>query len=552
MWIEKYGNAVLDGELIACRKIKRLYERLLDQIANPGEYHFDASIAARHIDFIEAFCKQSQGKIGTPLKLELFQKALLEAVFGFVDDNNLRQYNEALTIIGRKNGKTTLMAAVELDLLINDQEGAPEIYNIATAMDQAKKAFDECHRMIQHSPALSKHIRKRQSDLYCPINMGIVKALASNTNSLDGLNAHGVIIDELSAVKNRDIYDLMKQSMGARKQPLLFEITTSGFVRHGIYDSQYEYASGVLDGTIDNPHFLPVIYELDSPSEWRDEKNWIKANPGLGTIKSVDFLRECVQKAKDDPSFYPTVLVKDFNVKQTTSTAWLHYEDTVNEETFDYRAFDYCVGGMDAADTIDLNAAKAVMVRPGDPKVYVQSMYWLPETVLEHGEKSGNRRERDAVPYKLWADQGLLRIWPGAKVDKICFFEWFCELRDSGLYPLYIGYDPWHIDDSLLRMFAAEFGENCMVPVRQGVRSCSAPMMQIQADLLDKKIVYNNNPIDQWCLLNSEIKADINGNIQLIKGLDRKKRIDGTAALIDAYRVLMDHDDEARNLNKEA
>ena len=551
-FLEEYARKVLDGDIVACKRIKQIYERLLDDLENPGEWHFDEKIANRHVEFIERFCKQSQGKMGAPLKLELFQKALIQAIFGFVDDNNVRRYNESLTIIGRKNGKTTLMSAIELDLLMNDREGAPEVYNIATKLDQAKKGYDEAYRMVKHSPEIGDLIRKRQSDLYCTFNMGTIKALASNTNSLDGLNAHGVIIDELAAVKNRDIYDLMKQSMSARRQPLLFCITTNGFVRNNIFDDQYKYACDVLDGTVENPRFLPIIYELDDYDEWLDEDAWIKANPGLDTIKSREFLKECVQKAKDDPSFRPTVLTKDFNLKQNSAAAWLKWEEANNEEHFDIREFDYCIGGMDAADSVDLNAAKAVFMRPNDPNIYVHSMYWIPSTVLEQTGKTGTRRERDNAPYQLWVDKGYMRTYEGNKVDKIVFLEWFRELRDEyDIYTLFIGYDPWHIDDTLLRMFKAEFGEKSMIPVRQGVISLSQPMKDLKADLSEHRVIYNDNPVDKWNLLNTDKKEDVNGNIQPVKMLDPRKRIDGTVSLIMAYKIAHDKADEYVNMNKE-
>lgn len=547
--LEEYGIAVLDGKIAACKRIKQIYEKLLNDMYQPGKYHFDEMIANRHIAFIEKFCKQAQGKIGTPLKLELFQKAKFQAAFGFVDDNDIRQYNEVLTIEGRKNGKTTEMAAVNLDMLVNDGEGSPECYIIATAKDQANKGFNETHKMVRQSPELSRNIKKRMSDLYFPYNMGFIKALASNTNSLDGLNSHLVTIDELAAIKNRDIYDLMKQSMSSRMQPMLFCITTNGFVRDGIFDSQYDYACGVLDGNIKDERFLPFIYELDDADEWDKEDCWIKANPGLGSIKKVSFLRECVEKAKNDPAFKATVLVKDFNLKQNSASAWLKWEEANNEETFDI-PFDYCIGGMDAADSVDLSAAKAVCMRPGDPHIYVKSMYWIPETVIDTMTANGIRRERDNAPYDLWVKQGFMRVCPGAKVDKRVFLDWFVELREQeDLYTLFIGYDPWHIDDTLLAQFKAEFGTNAMIPIRQGVYTLSQPMKDLKADFAQHLVVYNNNPVDKMCLLNTDTKADINGNIQPVKGLDSRRRIDGTIALICAYKVLKDKYDEYVNLN---
>lgn len=552
-YLEEYAHKVLNGDIVACHRIKQVYRMLLDKLEKPqGDWIFDEEKANRPIEFIERFCKQAQGRMGEPLKLMLFQKAKLQAVFGFVHkETGMRQYTEVLDIRGRKNGKTTENAALSLYGLVADGEGSPEIYFIATALDQAKKGFNEAWNMMRQSPYLRKHIRKRQSDLFFDYNLGFIKALASNSNSLDGLNGHMIIIDELAAIKNRDIYDLMKQSMSSRDQPLLNTITTNGFVRDNIFDSQYEYACGVLDGKIKDERFLPFIYELDDRDEWLDESCWIKANPGLGVIKSVDTLREYVRKAKDDPAFRPTVMVKDFNMKENSSSAWLTWNEIENEIRFDFRkmGFRYGIGGFDAADSVDLNSAKALCMRPNDDKIYVKSMYWMPEDILNQMTQDGNRRERDNVPYLLWERQGLLRTHPGNKVDKKVFLDWFKELRDEeDLYILYIGYDPWHIDDSLLREFKAEFGPNSMIPIRQGAKTMSTPLKELKADLGAKRIVHNGNPIDMWNLSNAEIKADINGNIQLVKGQDNRKRIDGVVSLACAYIVLKDKWDEYVNL----
>lgn len=547
---ELYFGGILDGRIVACEKMKRVADMLMEQYASPQEFHFDYEIAKKHTDFIERFCKQPTGKIGTPLKLELFQKARLQAIFGFVDDNNLRQYNECLIVEGRKNGKTTETAAVEIDMLVNDGEGSPQIYNIATQREQAMLGFNAAHKMIKQSPMLSKHVKKRATDLYFALNFGFIKALASNTNSLDGLDVHCATIDELAAIKNRDLYDLVKQAMGARQQPLLFTITTNGFVRGGIFDAQYEYAKNILEGKAENKRFLPFIYELDSVDEWDREECWEKANPALDTIKSRDYLRQMVQKAKDDISFKPTVLVKDFNMKQTAESAWLRFEELNNEATFDISQFGYCIGGFDAADSVDLNAAVAIFQRPNDENVYVKSMFWIPQAVIDEQEKTGNRRERDNAPYKLWIEQGYMRTCEGNRCDKRIFLEWFRELRDQyDIYTTFIGFDPWHVSDDLIREFKAEFGQNSMIPVRQGTITLSDPMKNLAADFKANKIIYDNNPVLKWCLINTEVKTDINGNIQPVKSNDARKRIDGVAALLDAYKVLQDKRDQYINLN---
>lgn len=431
---------------------------------------------------------------------------------------------------------------------VADGEGSPEIYNVATKLDQAQKGFQECYKMIQQSKALNKHFKKRKSDLYIKYNFGTIKALASNTNGLDGLNAHMVTIDELAAIKNRDLYDLMKQSMSARRQPLLHCITTNGFVRNSIFDSQYEYACKVLDGKVKDDKFLAFIYELDDKEEWDKEDCWIKANPGLGTIKKIDFLRDCVNKAKSDAAFKATVMVKDFNMKENSASAWLRWDQLNNETTFDIKEmkFDYAIGGFDLAETTDLASAKLLCMRADDPNIYVLSMYFVPESKLNYEE---DNKEDDQVPYKLWEKQGFLRVCQGNKVNKHDMLEWFKEIRDTyDIYIPWVGYDPWHVDDSLLEDYKAEFGPQSMEKVRQGIYTLSAPMKELKADLEANKVIYNNNPILKWCLSNVEVKTDINGNIQPVKGVDSRKRIDGAVALIIAYVMLKNHFNEYQTM----
>ena len=549
-YIEEYYNKIVSGEIVACKRIKQVYKKLVDDIHNPKDnWIFDIELAEKPIIFIETFCKQAQGKMGTALQLELFQKAKLQAIFGFVDkETRLRKYQEVLTIEGRKNGKTTELAAVNLFMEIGDGEGAAECYCVATKLDQAQKCFMEIHNMVKQSPLLSKHIRKRKSDLYFAPTMSFIKALASNSNGLDGLNAHMVTIDELAAIKNRDLYDLMKQSTSSREQPLLFCITTNGFVRESIFDAQYEYACGVLDGKINDERFLPFIYELDDKSEWDKEECWIKANPGLGTIKKVETLRSYVEKAKADPSFKPTVMVKDFNMKENSASAWLRWEELNNETKFNIKdmGFRYGIGCFDLAETTDLASAKVLCQRPNDDNIYVLSMYFVPETKLSNVETN---KEKDNVPYKLWEQQGLLRVCPGNKVNKYHMLEWFKEIRDEyDIYIPWIGYDPWHVDDSLLETYKNEFGKDAMIKVRQGIYTLSAPMKELKADLCAHKVIYNNNPMDKWCLTNIEDKTDINGNVQPIKGVDSRKRIDGAVSLIIGYVVLKDKMSEYQNM----
>lgn len=551
-YIEQYYEKISSGKINACSRIKQVYTLLVDKIRNPKKYEpwiFDEERGNEVIEFIETFCKQSQGQLGSNLKLLLFQKAKHAAVFGFIHkDTKMRQYLEVLDIRGRKNGKTTELAADELYMLVGDDEGSPEVYNIATKLEQSRKGFNECIKMVQQSPELSKYLKKRKSDIYCAFNYGTLQALASNSNGLDGLNSHMVTIDELAAIKNRDIYDLMKQSMSSRRQPLLNCITTNGFIRNSIFDAQYDYACNVLDGKIKDDRFLPFIYELDDKDEWDKEECWIKANPALYSIKSVEFLRNCVNKAKSDPAFKATVMVKDFNMKENSSSTWLRWDEVNNEITFDVKSmgFNYGIGCFDLAETTDLASAKIICMRQNDSNIYTISMYWIPETKLNMLE---DNKEDDQVPYKLWERQGLLRVCQGNKVKKKEMLEWFKEIRNElDIYIPWIGYDPWHVDDSLLDSYQNEFGIDAMIEVRQGVHTLSSPMKELRADLAANKIIYNNNPIDKWCLSNMVVKTDVNANIQPVKGVDSRKRIDGGVSLIIGYVVLKNKMSEYENM----
>lgn len=533
---EQYFGNILDGKIVACDKMKRMSEKLIERYLAPDEFHFDEQIARRHTDFIEKFCKLPSGNIGEPLKLELFQKARLQALFGFVDDNNIRQYNECLIIEGRKNGKTTETAAVELDLLVNDKEGSPQIYNIATMLDQAKLGFNAAHKMVMQSPTLNRWIRKRAADLYCDINYGYIKALASNSNTLDGLDVHGAVIDELAAIKDRDIYDLIKQAMGARRQPLLFCITTNGFVRESIFDAQYDYASGIIDGSVKNPRFLPFVYELDNPEEWDNESCWIKANPGLGTIKSQDYLRQMVDKAKSDPSFKPTVLVKDFNLKQNPISAWLNFDDIVCDTVvdMDYLKHSYAIAGCDLSSVLDLTCASLLIRKPNDDNVYVLQQYFIPQGKLEKLEQTKSKE----APYKLWADQGWVTINQGSQVDYSNVTEWFIKMvQEYDIRPLYIGYDR-----ALANYWKSEmenYGFDMSTPVPQGPYTWSSPMKSMGAHFRDHKVVYNNNPVLRWCLANTAAKALNKDGIETIQPvkMHQNKRIDGMVSLLNAWVV---------------
>ena len=552
----RYMDDVLSGKIVACEKIRKVC-RIMRPRVESGTYkcwHYDPELASRPVRFIERFCCNPQGKPGQHIVMQPFQMFWMELVFGFVDENDYRQLQELLLVVARKSGKTSLMAGLNLYMLTKDGEMAPQCYSAATSKDQASLLYGSTLRMLAQSPQLSRRIRKgtvtsrSQDGLICDFNQGYFTPLSSQTRHLDGLNVHYAVIDEIAAITNRDIYDLLKQATPARDQPLIVQITTTGFERDNFFDEQYEYASRWLDGKVEDDHFLPVIYELDERSEWTDETKWVKANPGLGTIKRLETLQGFFTKAKQDPSFLPTFLTKDMDMPENRASAWLRFEEAVNRETFDWRemGFRYCVVGFDASDSIDLTAAQALMMRPGDDRIYEMSMYWIPEDALNKSERSGLRTNRDNVPYRAWVDSGLVRVAPGNKIDHRVVFEWMNELRDEfDVWPFALGYDPWHLtDDSWQDMAESFVGKKRLEPVRQGAKSLSVPMKQIRADYEAKRIVDNDNPVNQWCRMNVSVVIDRNDNWLPCKGKGPNGRIDGFAAELIAYITLQRHWDE--------
>ena len=300
-YIEEYYNWIKDNPKKVCDKVKVVYKKLVEDIYKPKEvtyfnklteenethtFVFDEKLGQRPIKFIETFCKHSKGKwAGKPVILELWQKAFIEALFGFVDEETrLRKYRKGILDVGRKNGKTTTDAGIGVYMLTKDGEGGAEVYSVATKREQAKIVWDEASRMIKKSPDISPYVRRLVNGIFFDETESQFKALASDSNSLDGLNAHFVIADEVHAWKDKNLLDVMYDSMSAREQPLLIETSTMGTVRESVFDNEYEYASLILKGyegksDVVDETLLPVIYELDTVEEWQDEECWYKANP---------------------------------------------------------------------------------------------------------------------------------------------------------------------------------------------------------------------------------------------------------------------------------
>ena len=433
--ILEYWSKIQTGEEEVGDKIRRTYKKVAYDIEHPNEYFYSPKRANHIIEFFENYCHHSKGKYGNQrVVLELWEKALLATTFGFIDINGLRKYREAVLIVGKKNGKSLLASGIGNYMLIGDGEPGPEVYAVATKRDQAKIIWLEAKRMVNKSSALRRRIKPLVSELSSEdFNAGTFKPLSSDTDTLDGLNVHCALMDEIHQWKNgKPLYDIIADGVTAREQPLVFITSTAGTVREDIYDQKYEEGERVINGYFEengyhDEHFIAFIYELDSRKEWMEERCWKKANPGLGTIKNYETLKAKVEKAMQNPALVKNLVCKEFNIRETSSEAWLTFEQLNNTELFEISKLNprYGIGGCDLSSNVDLTNATVVFMVPGDERIYVIQMYFLPEDLLEKKVKE------DKIPYDLWYEQGLLRLTPGNKVHYKYVKEWYLEVLNE-------------------------------------------------------------------------------------------------------------------------
>ena len=546
-WPRAYLAAIQSGSEVVSHKVKTLYEREVAWMDDPEfPYYFDEEAGNRPIDFIEKFCKHSKGKWGRkPIELELFQKAKIQLVFGWLrKSDNKRRIRNVIDIRGRKCGKSTETAAVELYMLVADRENGAEVYACANKLDQSRLIFNEAVNMRAQSPALRAVTKKRQSDIYCPATFSTMKPLAADTSTMDGLNAHFFSLDEWHEAKTRKVYDVMVQSQAAREQPMSWLISTNGFLREAFFDDMYSLASDIAlwSEGYEDYETLPLIHELDSRDEWDKPECWAKANPGLGKIKSLEYLASNVTKAKRDPKFLPTVLTKDFNIPENSAETWLSYESAVNETVVAPEKLknSYAIGGCDLSATTDLTCATLLIKKPKDENFYVLQQYFLPESRVNIVESNSARE----APYKLWAEQGWLTICEGATVDYRAVTQWFVDqVNNHDIRPLWIGYDR-----ALAGYWVEEMTESGfdMERIAQGPYTWTYPMKRLGGLFEEHKIIYQNNPMLRWCLTNVGVKTTNRDGVQSIQPVKTgaTKRIDGMVSLLNAFVSYVNHEDE--------
>lgn len=544
-YVRQYVRAIRAGTVTVPEPVRQVYERLDAEAADKScPYRFSAKLGDHAIRFIETFCRHYEGEhAGQLVKLELWEKAFIQTLFGWVDKKTrLRRFREFFLLVARKNGKSFLSACIMVYMLVADGEAGAQCVSIATKYDQAAIVYKTARKIIEQDADLSALVVPIIGGMEFKLTNSTMKALASKSKTLDGLNLHYCSCDELHAQEDRNLYDVTKQGMKARKQPIFGTITTAGFAREGIYDDMFEYALSVAKGTVTDAHLLPVLYTLDDRAEWTDPDAWQKANPGLGTIKSRQQLADDVERAKHDPSCLPSLLVKDFNVQENASASWLPWAVLKNETVAeaDYLNHTYAIGGCDLSATTDLTCATLLIRRPDDPQFYVLQQYFLPKARVEQVEHQG----RKEAPYRLWAQQGWLTLCDGATVDYNDVTEWFVSMvQERDIRPLWVCYDAALSGYWVPQMTDMGFE---MERIRQGPVTWTYPMKRMKGLFEDHRIVYQNNPILRWCLSNTAAKSSNQRGIDSIQPekITANRRIDGTVSLLNAMTGYYNHEDE--------
>jgi len=542
-YIRKYYHEMTSGKVLVGIKVKKQYEKLIYLLDNPKKnviiqfdgkkenYIYDDEKVEVVIDFIEQFCKHVKGPLaGKFIKLELWQKALIASLYGFVEkDTGFRRYKRMHLFIGRKNGKTILAACIIIyELLMGGELGA-ECYTGATKRDQAKIAWDMAKLIIRTNPILERRFRITVNGLYIkPYSDSFFKPISKESKKLDGLNAHITHIDELHAITDNNIIDVMWDSTKSRNQPIEIITTTMGTERNSTFDDIYEYDSKVIDNIYNDDRLLVFCYELDSEKEWSNIKNAFKANPNLGISQSINGLYEEIEKAKSDKTKLVNLLCKSFNIRQTNAHAWLTFDELNNENIFDISKFKdpVVIGGFDLSRTGDMTAFTTLLFDKETHKIIADTMYWVTQKYVDSAKK---------VPFTRWIADGYVRISGDELINYHDITEYVMEKVELGYIYQFINYDRWSAGYLVNELESLGFAKKyCLIATAQGAQTLSVPMQELEADMKMKKIIYQNNPVTKWCLSNVELEEDRNGNYMPIKG-SRQQKIDGVATILNCY-----------------
>ena len=554
-WLLEYIEKCKAKEIIIGKELMMMLDILLSHFDNP-DLRFDTSESDIRIKFIEKECKHYEAPFaGKPFILTLRQKAFVEAFYSFkMFDEEVgrwvRLYQEYLLLIGRKCGKSPMVAAMDLAEWFCGELGT-KILCASNDYAQADIMFQAINAMREESPTLERVTRKnikgiffgnpkqkKKRGKFSSQNKGCITKISARTGAKEGKNIKVGSVDEVHEMKDNSLIMPIRQALSTQDEPIYGELTTEGFERDGYLDQRLIEARKVLKGELDRPRWLIWLHTQDSEEEiWQDESSWVKSNPDLGVIKKWSFLRQMVAEAKESSATRAFVLSKDFNLPQSASSAWLPESKLVNLGTFsleDFRGAFY-ISGNDFAETTDLCASTILLKRPNDKKTYFHTRYWIPESKLENSP--------DDVDYRQWEREGWITIVPGNSVETSVVADWHFELlKEYDLKPFKAGYDNRFAKDFINR-FEEIFGEKMTINIPQKFDVLNNPMRTLEADIRDGLINYQDNPVCLWCFRNTGLVLDKLGRIMPTK-MDKTKRIDGTASKIDAYTVLEWHRSE--------
>ncbi len=528
---EKYIRDAAAGKIVTSKLVRLACQRHLDDLetAHERNLRFDPDAAQHIIDFIETYCRHSQGEwAGNPFLLGPWQKAMLWILYGWCfKDTGFRRYRYAYAELAKGNGKSCLASGIGLYELIGSGEPGAEVYSVATKKDQARIVFNEAERMVAQSVVLKNRIRNFRDNLHIAKTASKFQPLSSDEDSLDGPRPQCLLADELHAWpgNGRKLWDVLANALGKRRSPLFLAITTSGSDRQSICWQQHEYSEKVLAGIVQDDTWFAWICGIDPEDDWEDERNWIKANPNLGTTIRMEELRAVVNKAKNDPASLNGVLRLRLGVWTQSHTLWMPMDEwDACGEPIDLEALRgrHCYGGLDLSTTTDCSSF--VLTFPPsdeDPSWVVLPTFFLPQGSIE------KRVKRDRVPYDVWNRQGLFELTEGNVIDYGFIRKKILELAD--MYDFReIAFDRWNAQDIVTRLQDDGF---TMVKFGQGFESMNAPTKRLMELVLSRQLRHGGHPVLRWNMSNVMVRMDPAGFIKPDKEKSREK-IDGTLGTI--------------------
>ena len=550
---EQYIKDVLSGKILICKFARQAVERHVNDLKKSREkefpYEFCPAEGMRVIKFFE-FLRHSKGEwAGQVFKLSPWQQFITYVVFGWLrKSDRLRRFRTVYLEVPRKNGKTTWAAGIGLYMLDGDDEPGAEIYAAATKKDQAKICHTEAERMVKRSPMLRDHIGIFRDNLHVESTSSKFEPLGRDYDSLDGLNIHGAIVDELHVHKSRDMFDVLDTATGSRRQPLIFTITTAGFDRQTICYELHEYLLKILDGIIEDDTFFGSIYTIDEGDDWKSEKTWAKANPNYGVSVYPHDMKRKVVRAAEMPTALNAFLRKHLNIWTQSETAWITAEqwNSCNSQVDDNSLYGRtCYGGLDLATNIDI-AAWVMVFSPidNDDVFKVLCRFFIPQDNIE------KRVRRDRVPYDVWVRQGYIFATPGNRIN-LDFVVSQID-RDATTFDIMeIAYDRWGANQVVKQLQNLGFDEpindkyapRTLVRFGQGFASMNPPSKELERLVLGNEIAHGGNPVLAWMMSNVIMSEDPAGNIKPNKAKSRE-RIDGITALLMGLDRAVRHGEE--------